>query len=388
MGIRAVDEGFHPGYLADEVEVSFVIPCLNEANTLDMVISEIQETMIDSGYAYEIVVADNGSTDGSIEIAESSGARVVCVKNKGYGAALDGGIRGAYGQLVVMFDADFTYDAHGVIPMLAAMRERGSSMVIGSRLRGTIQPGAMPFSHRYIGTPMLTFLINLFLRGKISDCNSGMRLFSKEHYLTWEIRSSGMEFASEMIVSSLLSGNSISEVPINFRKDLRDRAPHLRRWNDGMRHLLLILSRAPEPFILAGLAMTVVTFILSVVSLFGPFALGEARLFGDHTLIFSILFGFFGAQMLTQGVTLDIRSKRTGIGRRLLDMRESKLWWSIVGIALLNIALFVGLFSSWSRQQFHHLSYLNLSLFVVYLVTTVGSLTLGVFNAHILKRVA
>lgn len=369
------------------VNISIVIPCLNEEKTIGYVLEEIVEVMYETNYSFEVIVADNGSTDRSIDIAKQFGCRVILVPDRGYGSALDAGIRAALGDYVVMLDADFTYDSHGIPIMVDRIEKTGAQIVIGSRLRGTIEVGAMPFLHRYLGTPVLTALINWLLGGNISDCNSGMRIFKKSAYLEWDLTSPGMEFASEMIVACMLRGDYMEDVPINFRKDLRDRPPHLRTWNDGMRHLLFILSRAPRFFVRIGSGIVVITALLAFLSFFGPFYIGRVGILGYHTLIFAIIFGFFGAQIFMHGVTLDIDKGTSQLARKLLAVKESTLFFSILGSFVLIVALLVGLLFSWSRHGFHELSYLTPSLIVVYIIAVVGSVTIGLFHAHMLKRV-
>lgn len=367
--------------------ISYVIPCLNEESTLGLVLDEIHGVMKRSRYAYEIVVADNGSTDSSRSVAAQHGATVVDVPERGYGSALHAGILAATGDIIAMLDADFTYSTLYVPDMVDELLGSGSSMVMGSRLRGSIEQGAMPFLHRRLGTPVLTFMINRMLGSDISDCNSGMRVFRKQDYEGWDLRSPGMEYASEMIVSTLLNGGKIREVPIDFRKDRRDRAPHLKTWHDGMRHLLFILSRAPKTFILTGTWVVGITGMFALISLFGPLQIGVFRMFGYHTTIIAILFGFFGAQALSQGLVLDVKQRRSAVSRALLGIPEGTLFGIVVGVILLVSVLLVFLLAFWSVRHFHNLPFLNPSLFVVYVVTIIGSLTMGLMHAHVVKRV-
>ena len=229
----------------DKLEVSFVIPCLNEEKTLPVAISFAKEAINALGTSCEIVVADNGSTDRSIDIAQQLGARVVPVEDKGYGNALIGGIRAANGQFIVMGDADGTYDFREIIPFIQKLRE-GFDLVMGSRLKGAIHQGAMPFLHRYLGTPVLTFLIRTFFHIPISDCNCGMRAFTKAAFEKIGMVSGGMEFASEMLIKAGLLKLRVAEIPCSLLKDTRERAPHLKTWRDGWRHLKFILSFASQ----------------------------------------------------------------------------------------------------------------------------------------------
>lgn len=223
------------------MKVSVVIPCLNESETLAKAIGLANDFLKSLDCAGEVVLADNGSTDDSREIAEKLGARVVRVPEKGYGNALKGGIAGAAGDVVVMGDADGTYDFREARVLVDLVRN-GADLAMGSRLRGKIEKGAMPFLHRYLGTPVLTLLIRILFLVNISDCNCGMRAFSKAAYARMGIRSGGMEFASEMICRAARAKMKVAEHPISLARDIRNRQPHLHTWRDGWRHLKLILA--------------------------------------------------------------------------------------------------------------------------------------------------
>ena len=230
----------------DDFTVSIVIPCLNESETIALCVEEAFKGLISAGVIGEVLIADNGSVDGSQEIAKQLGARVVTIKEKGYGAALNGGIHAANGTVIVFGDADMSYPFSAVRELLAPLREGKSEFVLGSRLDGNIQKGAMPFLNRYFGTPVLTFLIRFIYRLPVTDCNSGMRAFFKTIYPKLNLQCPGMEYASEMLIQVARKNITYSEVPINFRKDLRTRPPHLKRWRDGWRHLRFILGNAPS----------------------------------------------------------------------------------------------------------------------------------------------
>lgn len=222
------------------MKLSVVIPCLNERLTLATAISMAKDLVTSIGGDGEVVVADNGSTDGSQDIAVANGAHVVNVPDKGYGNALMGGIAGAKGDILVMGDADSTYDFREARALVESV-ERGVDLAMGSRLRGEIEKGAMPFLHRYFGTPALSLLIRILYRLPITDCNCGMRAFSRRAYERMVLRSPGMEFASEMLCRAALVGLKVSEDPISLHKDPRVRDPHIRTWRDGWRHLKLIV---------------------------------------------------------------------------------------------------------------------------------------------------
>src|SRR5574338_550331 len=265
--------------------VSIVIPCLDEAKTLGAVIQKGFAAFARLGVSGEVVVADNGSTDGSIEIAQGLGARVVHVAGRGYGRALRHGMRAASGRLLVMGDADDTYD-FGEIDRFIAAYEAGAELVMGTRLPpGTILPGANPWLHRNVGTPALTFVLNRLFGTRIRDVNCGMRAVDRERFLELDLRSDGMEFASEMLIKAAVTELEIAEVPITLHPDRRGRPSHLRRWRDGWRHLEFMLLHAPDQLLfLPGLVILLLGLILSV-----PVTLGPAQLFG-RTFDFHFLF--------------------------------------------------------------------------------------------------
>ncbi|MBE9117808.1 glycosyltransferase family 2 protein [Lusitaniella coriacea LEGE 07157] len=226
-------------------EISIVIPCLNEAKTLPACIAKAKEAIRHLDLPGEVVVADNGSIDGSVELAQSLGARVVNVAMRGYGAALCWGIRAAKGKYVVMGDGDDSYDFREAGLMVEKLR-LGYDLCMGTRIRGQIMPGAMPWKNRYIGTPILTMMVNWLYRCSFSDVNCGLRAFTKEAFEQMQMESRGMEFASEMLVKASILELRSTEVPITLHKDGRDRAPHLQPWADGWRHLKYILLFAPK----------------------------------------------------------------------------------------------------------------------------------------------
>src|SRR5260370_20268193 len=254
----------------DILEVSVVIPCLNEANSVGTCVDKAYSAFGVHNLMGEVIVADNGSTDGSIEIAESRGARVVRVEQQGYGAALQEGIRAARGRFIIMGDADESYDFSEIPQFLEKWRE-GYDVVMGNRFQGGIRPGAMPWHHRYIGNPGLTALLNLFFRTGIGDSHCGMRGFSRAVFDQMDLRSTGMEFASEFVIKSKQLGARISEVPITLWPDKRGRPPHLRSFRDGWRHLRFMLLYAPHWLFLLPGALLVVGGLALVFWLFpGP----------------------------------------------------------------------------------------------------------------------
>jgi len=237
-----------PRSRAESVDVTIVMPCLNEYQCLPHCIANAREALrrINEQYGLsgEVVIADNGSTDGSQGLATSLGARVVDVPEPGYGAALIGGGKAARGRYIIMGDADGSYDFLDGVPMIGEL-EGGAELCMGSRFKGGISPGAMPWKNRYIGNPVLTGILNLFFGAGISDAHSGLRAIRKDSFLALGLSGAGMEFASEMVIKAALKRLRIAETPVKLLPDLRDRAPHLRPWRDGWRHLRYLVMLSP-----------------------------------------------------------------------------------------------------------------------------------------------
>ena len=276
-------------------EVSVVMPCLNEAETLAACITQIQLTFVEHGLRGEIIVADNGSTDGSDEIARALGARVVRVERRGYGSALMSGIEAAQAENVVMGDADCSYDFRHIPAFLKELR-RGADLAMGNRFAGGIADGAMPGLHRYFGNPVLTGLGRLFFRSPCRDFHCGLRAFRKPAYQLLNMRTTGMEFASEMVVKATLFGMRIAEVPTTLSPDRRSRPPHLRSWRDGWRHLRFLLMYSPRwLFLYPGLAAMALGAVFVGLLLPGPRHLGNLVL-DIHTLLYAVLMLLVGYQ--------------------------------------------------------------------------------------------
>ena len=228
-----------------EIELSIVMPCLNEAETLEQCIRGALDFLEQNGITGEVIVADNGSTDGSQEIGVRARARVVDIEPRGYGSALIGGITAARGRFVIMGDADSSYDFSNLMPFVQKLRE-GYDLVMGNRFLGGIKPGAMPWPNRYLGNPVLSSLGRLFFRSPIGDFHCGIRGFLRESVLKMDLRTTGMEFASEMVVKASSQKLRVIEVPTTLSPDGRSRPPHLRRWRDGWRHLRFMLLFSPR----------------------------------------------------------------------------------------------------------------------------------------------
>jgi glycosyltransferase involved in cell wall biosynthesis len=283
----------------DDIELTILMPCLNEAETLSACIAKAQAFLTRSGVIGEIVVADNGSTDGSQEIASGAGARVVDVKITGYGAALAGGIDAARGRYIIMGDADDSYDFLNLEPFVAKLRA-GYDLVMGNRFTGGILPGAMPWHHRYIGNPVLSFAGRLFFRTPVQDFHCGLRGYRRAAILALNLRTTGMEFASEMVVKATLSGLELTEVPTVLAPDGRSRAPHLRSFRDGWRHLRFLLLFSPRwLFLYPGIALLLFGLIVGGVLLPGPVRLSPQIEIGIHTFLVAAMSIIVGLQSIS-----------------------------------------------------------------------------------------
>ena len=304
------------------VEVSVVIPCLNEANSLAYCVDKARKALQEAGLSGEVVVADNGSTDGSIEIAEEHGARVIRVTQRGYGAALRAGIAGARGPFIIMGDADDSYDFSDVPRFVEKLRE-GNDIVLGNRFRGGIKPGAMPPLHRYFGNPGLTAVLNTLFHAHIGDGYCGMRGFTRGLYDRLDLRSSGMEFALEMVIKSAQIGARMAEIPIVLWPDKRGRAPHLRSFRDGWRSLRFMLLYAPNwLFLLPGSALVLAGLALVFWLLPGPRQISSHVVLDIHTMIFGVIFTLLGVQILSIGAFAKVFSYAQRFDRHSVSLRR------------------------------------------------------------------
>ncbi len=344
--------------------VSVVMPCLNEAETVGRCVAEALDALAKAGLAGEVVVADNGSSDGSQALAQAAGARVVAVPNRGYGAALAGGIAAARGAYVVMGDADLSYD-FGAVPDFVKALDAGADLVMGSRFRGRIEEGAMPPLHRWLGNPVLSGLGRLFFRTDVSDFHCGLRGFRRAAVERLDLRTTGMEYASEMVVKATLFGLAIGEIPVTLRRDGRSRPPHLRTWRDGWRHLRFLLLYSPRwLFLLPGLALVLLGAALIAWLLPGP-----RVAFGATWDVHSILGGAAMVLVGVQAVFFGVCAKIFGITEGLLpnDPFLEPLFdrWvtletglAISGLAFLGGAGLVGhVLLAWRAAGFHGLVY-------------------------------
>ncbi len=289
------------GHKSGSVEVSVILPCLNEAETLEICITKALSSLRELGIEGEVLVIDNGSTDGSQEIATRCGARVVTETRRGYGSALMRGAEEARGPYVIMADADDSYDLTDLGRFVEALRN-GADLAMGSRIRGTIKPGAMPWLHRWIGNPLLTGILNLLYRTGVSDAHCGMRGFTKDAYRRMELCTTGMEFASEMVIKASLAKLNIAEFPITLSPDGRSRPPHLRSFRDGWRHLRFMLLLSPTYlFLIPGISCMIAGLVMLIALGRGPIIIGEMY-FGVHYMVLGSLLTVLGTQITTTGL--------------------------------------------------------------------------------------
>jgi glycosyltransferase involved in cell wall biosynthesis len=326
---------------SDPVDVSVVIPCLNEANSLAFCIDKATDAIRKAGLSGEVIVADNGSNDGSVEIAEQHGARVIRVAERGYGAALRAGIAATRGPFIIMGDADDSYDFTEVPRFVEKLRE-GNDVVMGNRFRGGIKPGAMPPLHKYFGNPGLTALLNTLFHVGIGDSYCGMRGFTRALYDRLDVRSSGMEFALEMIIKSAQIGARITEIPIILWPDKRGRAPHLRSFRDGWRSLRFMLLYAPNwLFFLPGALLAAMGLALVIWLLPGPRAITPRITLDLHTMIFGVIFTLMGAQILSIGAFAKVFSYAERFDRNTVSLKRVLRRVTLESGLLLGGALFL-----------------------------------------------
>jgi len=364
----------------ERVELSVVMPCLNERETVGVCVRKAIATLQKAGISGEVIVADNGSTDGSVEIAQAEGAQVVNVAEKGYGNALKGGILAARGKYVLMADSDDSYDfAH--IPRFVEPLHAGSDLVMGNRFSGGIAEQAMPFLHRYLGNPVLTGIGRLFFGSTCKDFHCGMRAFRKDSFLRMDIRSTGMEFASEMVVKGSLLRMKVSEVPTTLSPDGRNHPPHLRTWRDGWRHLRFLLMYSPRwVFLYPGSLMIILGLTGCALLLPGP-RMFHGIGFDVHTLLYAFVSVLLGFQLISFAIFTKVFAITEGLLPE--DPRLNRLfrWITLeTGLLLGGLLMVVGMggsiwaVSHWAQGSFGALQPEQMLRIVM---PSVFSLTLG-----------
>lgn len=376
-------------------ELTILMPCLNEAETIGTCVAKAQKFLATSGTVGEVLVADNGSTDGSIEIAQNLGARVVSVQTKGYGAALSGGIAAARGKYVIMGDADDSYDLSNLGAFLHELRS-GHDLVMGNRFRGGIEPGAMPWLHYYLGNPVLSFIGRLLFGIPVRDFHCGLRGFRRSAVLELDLKTTGMEFASEMVVKSALQRLRIAEVPTTLKPDGRSRAPHLKTWRDGWRHLKFLLMYSPKwLFFYPGFLLTGMGLLLSSLLLWGPLRLTPTLELDLSSFLAACLATIMGVQLITFGALARYYAAVTGmlpIGPRssyiLAWCKTDRLAQIALVLILCGCVLFVGSLIEWAKVGFGSLANplvprlvaAGLSIVVVGIQTGFAGFLFGIFD--------
>ena len=348
------------------LQLTILMPCLNEAETLALCINKANIWIANSGISAEVVIADNGSTDGSQAIAESLGARVVPVAQRGYGSALYHGCMAAKGEWIIMGDSDDSYDFSQLDFFIEKLHE-GFDLVMGNRFLGGIAPGAMPWKNRYIGNPVLTWVGRVLFKCPAKDFHCGLRGFTKEAFMQMDLRTTGMEFASEMVIKANLFRMKIAEVPTTLSKDGRSRPPHLLPWRDGWRHLRFMLLYSPRwLFFIPGLFLFLISLLVYIALFMGPVKLG-AITFDVHTLFFAETGLVLGFLAIALGVIIRMFGMREGLLHehalleklRVTPMLEVGGAGSVL-VVLVGIFLGFGALMSWSAVNFGPLTSIEL----------------------------
>ncbi|MFY1635752.1 glycosyltransferase family 2 protein [Solwaraspora sp. WMMB335] len=340
-----------------QIEVTVLLPCLNEAETLEVCVRKAREALTRMSVVGEVLVSDNGSTDGSQEIAVRAGARVSAAPVRGYGGALINGIEQARGRYVIMADADDSYDLSNLESFIHELR-RGHDVVMGNRFKGGIAPGAMPFLHRHLGNPVLSWLGRRLFGLKVGDFHCGIRGFNRDRIRQLQLCMPGMEFASELVVRAALNGYDIVEVPTTLSPDGRSRPPHLRTWRDGWRHLRFLLVFAPRKMLIwPGATLFSIGLVATAVLVVGPFVVGGIG-FDVSTLVYTCLAMLVGAQLLLFGAFAVIYGRYEG----MTNLRQVDRWSRFlrletctaagVGLILLGLAGTVAAIGAWGAAGF------------------------------------
>lgn len=337
------------------MELTILMPCLNEAETLAICIRKAKKFLSENNIDGEVLISDNGSTDGSQDIAKAEGARVVSTDIKGYGSALINGTKNAYGKYVIMGDADDSYDFLHLMPFVEKLRE-GYDLVMGDRFAGGIEEGAMPWSHKYIGNPVLSFIGRLFYKSKIRDFHCGLRGYNRESMLNLHLQTTGMEYASEMVVKSELNGLKIAEVPTTLSKDGRSRPPHLRSFRDGWRHLKFLLMYAPNWLLLyPGFIFLILGLILGGTIVVDKITINNIN-FSIHTLLYCACLIIIGLSILQMYLIVKVYAyNHNFLPKKQTDwnhkIREDRIIAIGAGIVILGIVLSIIAVETWKASS-------------------------------------
>jgi glycosyltransferase involved in cell wall biosynthesis len=372
-------------------ELTILLPCLNEAETIGKCIERAQRLLADNHIDGEILVSDNGSTDGSQHISRNLGARVVACPTRGYGAALQFGIERAQGEFVLIGDADDSYHFDEALPMVEKLRE-GYDICMGTRLKGRIMESAMPLLNRYLGTPVITALGRILFNIKLSDYNCGMRAFRKDKILGLNLVTTGMEWASEMIIKSKLAVLKMTEMPITFYKDGRSRPPHLRRWRDGWRHIRFMLLHSPVwLFIIPGLIMIMTGFLGEALLMQGVLRIGKVN-FDVHTLLVMAFILLLGVQVVFTGIFAKLYTNITGIlpyddkfDRNVKRLTLEKLLVLCLIVGIIGFGGFLFTLWQWYKVNFSALNYQITMRQLIPSLTLIAVSVQGMFNGFMLS---
>lgn len=343
------------------MELTILMPCLNEEETLGICIKKAKKFLLDNDVDGEVLIADNGSTDSSVSIAKDLGARVINVSQKGYGSALIAGCEAAKGKYVIMGDSDDSYDFFNLMPFVEKLRD-GYELVMGNRFQGGIEKGAMPPLHRYIGNPILSFIGRLFYSSKIGDFHCGLRGYNRESILKLGLQTSGMEYASEMVVMSELAGLKIAEVPTTLSVDGRSKPPHLRSFRDGWRHLKFLFMYSPKwLYLYPGIFLLIIGTIGEILLTIGPLKIGHV-VFDIHTLLYCMLFVILGINVIFFYVFTKLYAARTHFIpqtskiKKMFRFDMDKLILMGVVLVVIGIAASIASVFGWSKTGFDELS--------------------------------
>ena len=353
------------------IELTIVMPCLNEAETLKVCNDKAMKYLNDNNISGEVVIGDNGSTDGSQDIARNCGARVVDIPRKGYGSALMGAIQAAQGKYVIMGDSDDSYDFSNLNAYVEKLRD-GYDLVMGNRFKGGIAKGAMPFLHYYLGNPVLSFIGKLFFGGGINDFHCGLRGFRQDIVTLLNLQTTGMEFASEMVVKAQINKLKIIEVPTTLSPDGRSRPPHLRTWRDGWRHLRFLLLYSPKwLFLIPGLTLMLIGLILFILIQQGPVQLMNIH-FDTNTLLYAGAFVVIGFQAVNFAVFTRIYAIQQGFlpKNSTLDKLYNFITLEaglVIGVLITLAGLGGSVYSLylWDQQDFGQLNYSSILRVVI-----------------------
>jgi glycosyltransferase involved in cell wall biosynthesis len=364
MSISKVNRYYHPRFFMKKeevIELSFVLPCLNEEKTIERCVRQCWEVLQSNEVQGEVIVSDNGSDDNSVKIARSAGAYVVDVRGKGYGSACRGGIRAASGKFILIGDSDLSYDFSQMPRFLRELRG-GADLVVGCRLPaggGRIDKGAMPFLHRWVGNPVLSFLGRIFFKADVKDFHCGIRAFDRQKIQRLRLRAQGMEFATEMIVKAVVRKLNIVQVPVALSRDGRGGNSHLKTWSDGWRHLRFLLLHSPRwLFVYPGTFITMISLPFFIGLINKPFIIGHIH-FEKNTMLAAAVGILCGSQIVFLGFFIEVFSRRFGLRSGLeVKSRRYESIWALAGL-FLGCALFLAGFfcllyalTRWKHLQF------------------------------------